>query len=35
MTMIYIYAGIAIAVIAVIAFVIGPDLSRYLRMRSM
>jgi hypothetical protein len=35
MTMICIYVGIAIAVFALIAFVIGPDLSRYLRMRSM
>jgi hypothetical protein len=35
MTPIYIATGISIVVIAAIAFAIGPDVVRYLRIRSM
>ena len=35
MTMTYVAIGIAIAVVAVLGFAIGPDIYRYLRIRSM
>jgi hypothetical protein len=35
MTQVYIATGVSIVVIAAIAFAIGPDVARYLRIRSM